>query len=209
METQNNFEKNIEEIKENASLIINEIYLSKKSVEELIKLLNSDEVKKNEKLLEEVSYEIIKRTQSDSLTLEDYFKLLNEDNDGINMFLFSSNSFMQKYIDTNDVNLKNKIKNKIESIANKPTNGDEAKELIKSSVLLFLSNTNNNKDSFESLQIKPTYGSGGLIKEVINTTKKVTTNNVVKEINKSSSNNNFDSDKKSISVFIRKISGLK
>ena len=167
-ENKNNLEleESVSKIQENTSESINEIYLSKKSVKELINLLAKE---KDEKILEDISYEIIKRTQSDSLTLEDYFELLNQDNDGINMFLFSNNAFIQKYINTNDVDLKNKIKNKIESITNKPTNGDEVKELITSSALLFLSNTNN---SFETVQTKSSYGSGGIIKEVNKTNKK-------------------------------------
>jgi len=189
---------------------INEIYLSKKSVKELIDLLKKEKEIKDEKILEEVSYEIIKRTQSDSLTLEDCFYLLEQNEDGINMFLLSSNVFVQKYIDTNNLNLKEKIRKKIESIANMQTDEkDEVKKFIKSSALLFLSNTNN-KNNFEVLETKTNYGSGGIIKEINNNiNKKITTNNLIKETNKSSYKNNFDLDKKRISDFIRKISGLK
>jgi len=189
---------------------INEVYLSKKSIKELIDLLKKGKEIKDEKILEEVSYEIIKRTQSDSLTLEDCFDLLEQNEDGINMFLLSSNVFVQKYIDTNNLNLKEKIRKKIESIANMQTDeNDEVKKLIKYSALLFLSNTNN-KNNFEVLETKTTYGSGGIIKEINNNiNKKITTNNLIKETNKSSYKNNFDLDKKRISDFIRKISGLK
>ena len=203
-----------------------EINISEKSINELISLLKNkkfNNIELNENELEEISYEILKRIQEDTITLEDCLHLLNYNNDGINIFLLSSKSFLNKYIDSDEINTKNQIKSKIISIIEEETNDDETKEIIKRSAIFFLANAgelNNQEKGDVNNQVeesKKLYEKGGIIKEKLDINEKSVNkivDNVIKEIKnispvKDKKENISENNKENFSSLIRKISGLK